>query len=683
MLYGACYYPEHWPRERWPIDAALMREAGINVVRIAEFAWSKMEPRAGEYDWSWLDEIIGLLEAHDIKVVLGTPTATPPKWLMDRHPDLYMRDAEGHARGFGNRRHYCYNHAGYRQLAAGIVERMAQRYGRHANVVAWQIDNEFGCTDTVRCYCDNCREAYQRWLQRKYGDVGKLNEAWGTVFWSHIYNCWDEVVLPAYTVFPMHNPGLHLDYMRFASDAVAEFQQVQVDVLRRLSPDKPITHNFMGYFAEVDAYRLAEPLDFASWDNYPNLHFDKKANPLNPAVQHDMTWGLKRQPFWVMEQQSGSPGGNFIFAMPKPGELRRWTYQAVAHGADAIVYFRWRTCLFGAEQYWHGLLPHDGIPGRRYEEAKRTGEELQRLSGRWLGAGAGAEVAVIRSYDNEWAMDIQPQSFGHSYMAHFKTYCRYFYDRHIPVEIVSADAPLERYRLVVVPHDMLTHPASAQALHEYAAAGGTVVLDFRAGIKRPDNRMEERTIPGAYRDLLGISVTDYGSLRQGDSRSVTLTQGAPAKEGQGGRVWYDVVELEGAEALAWYAADYFADTPAVTRHAYGGGAAYYLATEPTPALMDALMDRICAEAGVEAIAGIAAPSGVEIARRTDGHTEYLFVINHAEEPAELRLDEPLSELIEGVVVEGGVQLETNGVRVFERARKQEGRAAEDSVAAPV
>ncbi|SFB27326.1 beta-galactosidase [Cohnella sp. OV330] len=667
MRYGVCYYPEQWPKARWPIDAALMREAGVNVVRIAEFAWSKMEPRPGEFDWSWLDEIIGVLAAHGIQTVLGTPTATPPKWLMDRHPDLYMRDEKGHARGFGNRRHYCYNHAEYRRLSADIVERMAKRYGGHAHVTAWQIDNEFGCTDTIRCYCDNCRAAFQRWLKNKYGDIGTLNEAWGTVFWSHIYNEWEEIGLPAYTVFPMHNPGLHLDYMRFASDSVAEYQQVQVDVLRRESPDKPITHNFMGYFAEVDAYKLAGQLDFASWDNYPNLHFDEKADPLNPAVQHDMTWGLKRQPFWVMEQQSGSPGGNFIFAMPKPGELRRWTYQAVAHGADAILYFRWRTCLFGAEQYWHGLLPHDGIPGRRFEEAKRTGEELQRLSGRWLGAGAVAEVAVLRSYDNEWAMDIQPQSFGHRYMAHLKTYCRYFYERHIPVDIVAPDAPLGKYRLVVVPHDMLTDPAAAEALYAYASAGGTVVLDFRAGIKRPDNRMEERTIPGAYRDLLGLRVADYGSLRQADARAVTLEQGERAPEGFAGRVWYDILELEGAEAIAWYGEDFFAGTPAATRHAYGSGTAYYFATEPTQVLMAALMDRICAHAGVKPIHGISAPAGVEIARRKNGDKEYVFVLNHNEQPAALALAEPLDELIAGVKQAGEVWLEANGVLVFERA----------------
>ncbi|MFD2327935.1 beta-galactosidase [Cohnella sp. GCM10020058] len=666
MLYGVCYYPEHWPKARWTTDVALMQEAGVNVVRIAEFAWSKMEPLPGEYDWSWLDEIIGLLEAHGIRAVLGTPTATPPKWLMDRNPDLYMRDDKGQARGFGNRRHYCYNHAGYRQLSANIVERMAKRYGRHDNIVAWQIDNEFGCTDTIRCYCDNCRMAFQRWLKNKYGDIGTLNEAWGTVFWSHVYNAWGEIVLPAYTVFPMHNPGLHLDYMRFASDSVAEYQQIQVDILRRESPDKPITHNFMGYFAEVDAYKLAAQLDFASWDNYPNLHFDEKADPLNPAIQHDMTRGLKRQPFWVMEQQSGSPGGNFIFAMPKPGELRRWTYQAVAHGADAIVYFRWRTCLFGAEQYWHGLLPHDGIPGRRYEEAKQTGAELQRLSGRWLGAGSGAEVAILRSHDNEWAMDIQPQSFGHRYMAHFKTYCRYFYERHIPADLVAPDAPLGSYRLVVAPHDMLTHPAAAESIYEYAKAGGTIVLDFRAGIKQPDNRMEERTIPGAYRELLGLRVTDYGSLRQADARAVTLEQGEVAPEGFAGRVWYDILALEGAEAIAWYADDFFADTPAATRHAYGSGTAYYLATEPTPALMTALMDRICGGAGVMPIDGIAAPAGVEIARRRNGVKEYIFVLNHNEQPAQLALAEPLDELIAGVMEEGEILLEANGIRVYER-----------------
>ncbi|MFC4099003.1 beta-galactosidase [Paenibacillus xanthanilyticus] len=676
MIYGACYYPEHWPEERWPLDARLMREAGLNVARIGEFAWSKLERREGEYDFGWLDRILDVLGAEGIRVVLGTPTATPPKWLMDKHPDIYMQDYKGGVRGFGNRRHYCFNNETYHRCAQAITERLANRYGNHPSVTGWQIDNEFGCNETTRCYCERCKRAFHRWLARKYGDVDAMNESWGTVFWSQTYNDWHEVTLPGYAPFHLHNPGLALDYRRFASEAVVAFQQLQLDILKRLAPSQPATHNLMGAFNEIDGYELARNLDFVSWDSYPNLHFDATTDPSRAAAQHDMTRGLKHEPFWVMEHQSGPPGGDILFQTPKPGELRRWTYQSVAHGADAIVYFRWRTCLFGAEQFWHGILPHDGLPGRRYDEVKRTGEELRLVMPAVQGSGPGAEVAIIRSYDNEWATEIQPLRPGYSYMEHLLQYYRHFYENHIPVDIVSDETDFSRYKLIVLPHYMMTRPETAERLYAYVKAGGTAVLDYRAGSKLWNNRMDERPLPGAFRELAGIRIADYGTLRPEERLGLRSHPVAVAEAGEGdgtgeGTTWFDVIEAETAETLLRYEDDYMAGQAAATRNRYGEGRVYYIGTDPDRAVLGRLLGQAAADAGVNPIGGIIVPEGVELARRRTPDGDILFVLNHGGTAREIELTQPFDDLLEQRSVPvGKLVIEPEGVFVLATARAE-------------
>ncbi|MCM3627894.1 beta-galactosidase [Paenibacillus glycanilyticus] len=661
MKFGVCYYPEHWPEERWPLDAKLMRLAGINVVRIGEFSWSKLERREGEYSFEWLDKSLSILASEGIQVVLGTPTATPPKWIMDRHPDIYMRDNKGIVRGFGHRRHYCYNNPDYHAHVRSIVTKMAERYGGHRSVIAWQIDNEFGCTDTTRCYCQNCRTAFQQWLEDKYKDIDNLNEQWGTVFWSQIYNAFSEIELPGYTVFPLHNPGMELDFRRFSSDSAVRFQKIQLELIRSIAPNQPITHNMMGMFNEINDFDLSIELDFTSLDSYPNLMFTDKPDPRNAALALDATRGFKQSNFWVMEHQSGPPGGNLLFPTPRPGELRKWTYQSIAHGADAILYFRWRTCLFGAEQFWHGLLPHDGIPGRRYDEAARTGEELQRLLPLMEGIGSGAEVAIIRSYENEWTMEVQPQTFEHRYDRQLTAYYRHFYNSRVPVDIISDDSSFESYKLIVLPHYMMAKPGVAERLERYTAAGGTVVLDIRAGTKLWNNRMDDATLPGAFRELLGIRISDYGTLRKGETRRIAAASGETVGHGT---VWYDVIACEKAEAIAWYADDYMAGTPAATRNAVGAGNAYYFGIGADPDCMRSLMGQVCESANIVPIAGISAPEEVELARRADSTQRFIFAINHAGEELSIQLAVPMRELISDRVLEGTVVIPAYGVYVF-------------------
>jgi beta-galactosidase len=416
FYFGVDYYPEHWPEDRWSEDARLMADAGFNVVRMAEFAWSKLEPAdeakpGGErFDFNWLDRAISILYAHGIYTVLGTPTASPPAWLMLSNPELFRVRNDGRRATFGNRREYCQTNPLYHQRSTQIVSAMAEHYASHPAVIGWQIDNEFG----ERCYCPVCQAKFQGWLKVRYHTLDELNARWGTNFWSHTYNQWDEIPVPV-TTGGSPNPGLALDFARFTSDSYVAYQQIQVDILRGKCPNHFITHNFMSFGYEgLNYYDLAKTLDLVAWDNYPvGFWQPDKPDSISPALGHDTMRGLKQQNFWVMEQQAGPSGWEIISPSPRPGELRLWAYQGIAHGADSIVFFRWRTARHGTEQYWHGLLDHNGRPGRRYAEIKRMGGEIQKIGKIIEGANIHAKVAMLHSYDSRFGFQnsvMQPTS---------------------------------------------------------------------------------------------------------------------------------------------------------------------------------------------------------------------------------------------------------------------------------
>ena len=662
MYFGSAYYPEHWPEDRWETDVKMMRDAGFNVVRLAEFSWSKLERFEGKYDFTWLDKIIGMLGENGISVIMGTPTAAPPKWLMDKHSDIYMLDSKGNTRGFGSRRHYCYNNKTYQQYAAQIVKKMAEHYQNNLNVIAWQIDNEFGNCDTTRCYCDNCRAEFANWLKNKYVEIDELNKSWGTVFWSQIYNNWSEIIVPRQTSDYLHNPGTLLDFMRFSSDSVVHFQRLQVDILREIVPQHQITHNMMGVFNQIDCYNLAQELDIVSLDTYPNLNFTKDIEPIITALNHDVTRGVKKQNYWVTEHQSGAPGGNILFRTPKPGELRRWTYQSIAHGADAILYFRWRTCLFGAEEYWHGILGHDGKPNRRYEEVKQVSSELSRISGLLNETTVDAKVAIIRSYDNEWAFEVQPHMMEYSCNEHTKMYYRYFYVNNISVDIISPDSDFSNYSLIIAPNLIMSKDSMVGKLYEYVEAGGYLVMDFRAGAKEWDNTMVPLTLPGKYTELLGIEINEYGIIIKSELVGLRLVNSCDEYNGSS---WYDVINLKTAEALAFYTADYYKGNPAVSSNSYGKGKALYFGTEPDVNCIDVILKSICTECAIEPLLVIKT-EGIEVSRRIGKGKEYFFVINHNLSSRRIELDTKYHELLTNKFLEGSINIEGNDVMILER-----------------
>jgi len=661
FYFGVDYYPEQWPEERWPEDARLMVEAGINVVRLAEFAWSFLEPHPGCFDFDWLDRAISTLHQHGIQVILGTPTASAPPWVMAMLPDAYKVNEHGYRLTYGNRCEFCPTHAGYRERGRMITRAMADHYADHPAVIGWQIDNELN----GRCYCPNCQSAFQNWLRIRYGTLEKLNSAWGTAFWSHVYAEWSQIPVPVETG-GVPNPGLDLDFRRFMSDTFACFQQEQVDILRQVCPEHFITHNFMGFgFDQINYYDLAKPLDFVSWDNYPRTgwHLAKEADHAYLALGHDTTRGFKGKPFWVMEEQSGSGGWQTVGMNPRPGEMRLWTYQAIAHGADAIVYFRWRTARYGTEQFWHGVLYQHGQPGRRYAELKTIGEELKRAGERFQGAENRNQVAMLHSYDTRWAFQIQPNHNDFHYPALFTSYYKALHSRNIGVDIVPPDADLSRYRLVIAPALYILPPDAADNLRSFVQQGGLLIATARSGVKDEANAIVNRYLPGLLADVCGVEVDEY-DVQPADS-TILLELALPNRETQSAqsRLWFDVLRTTTAQPIATYQAGYFSGSPAITLNRFGQGQSIYVGTLGDDTLHDTILDWALKSVGIHAV--LAAPSGVEVIERWQGNQRLLFLLNHTSETKEAPITQPCMDLLSGTIVNEIVIMPPFGVFVLQ------------------
>lgn len=620
IFFGADYYPEHWHESRWETDAVLMEEMGIDVVRMAEFSWHKMEPREGEYHFEWLDKAIQILAAHKVSVVLGTPTAAPPAWMIEKTPEILPVDSKGIRKGFGGRHHDCQSNPVYREHIRKFVTAMAEHFKDNENVIGWQTDNELGNSHADLCMCDSCRAHFQDWLEKKYGDIDTLNTAWGNQFWSQEYNSFRQIPAPRETAAG-HNPSALLDWKRFCSDLIVDFQQLQIDIIREHCPGKFITHNCMGFSDKVSYYDLGKNLDFVSHDQYPGGYFVEEPYQYaaDLAAPLDFIRGVKNKNFWIMEQQSGITGWDLMGRAPKPGQLAMWSMQGIAHGADTIVYFRWRTCSFGTEQYWHGILPHSGKPGKRYAELKAFIADMRPHLGDIQGSMPENETAIVYSYDQNYAMTIQPQNKDLSYVDQVHRYYRALHKQNIPVDFVQDTADLSNYKLVVAPLQYIMRPALEDKYREYVENGGTLVLTMRTGVKDETNIcMTDMELPGRLGGLAGIEIPDYDCLR---SCEIQVQWGS---ESYKGRKWADEIAPATAETVAHYTSEYKTGTPAVTVNHTGKGLTYYVGTEPDEALMDRLIQELSEKAGVSAI-----PCAVEVVRRKSGNKVYIFAMNHS------------------------------------------------------
>ncbi len=629
MLIGVDYYPEHWERSDWEPHAKLMADGGFKIVRVAEFAWSKMESREGRYDFGWLDDAIRVLRTHNIQVILSTPTATPPPWLVTQHPETLAMNQDGVRMEAGGRRHYCFSSPKYRELSRRIVTAMAQHYADHPAVVGWQIDNEIG---GPHCWCDTCAKAFREWLKTRHGTLENLNKVWGTIFWGQEYFDWNEIPLPRHK-HASHSPSIRLDHQRFHSDQVVSYHDMQVEILRKLCPGKWITHNFMGFYDQVDYFTLAKRLDFVSLDYYPGskpLSFPEHSEYRNGkqlSESHDYTRSLKHKPWWIMEQRSGLTGWLDVFQSgDKPGQLRLWTYQTVAHGADAVIYFRWRTSRYGIEQYWHGVLDHHGQPGRRYQELTRVAREFAALGDRLEGSAYTAPVGILINPEARWAMSIQKGNPHFNYLGHSGQYHQAFAYHHVGVEYYQPSDDLSMCKILVAPALFLCDDRLAAKLTDYVQSGGTLVVTFRSGVKDVHNVVVNDRLPGALKHLTGCIVEEYDSLVYQETCRVE-TQAPLPKRSVKASIWCDQLRLAGAKAIARYREGLFKDSPAAAINRYGMGRVVYVGFQGDRVFYATLVKWLLSQHKL--LPSIAPSEHVEITERVKGKDRFLFVLNHA------------------------------------------------------
>lgn len=617
MNLGVCYYPEHWPEERWAEDAQQMKALGLRYVRIGEFAWSRLEPRPGLLDWAWLDRVLEVLGAAGLEVVLGTPTATPPKWLVEAHPCTHATDIHGQVRKFGSRRHYSFSSPAYRRESARIVKLIAQRYGQHPAVAGWQTDNEYGCHDTTRSYGDTDLAAFRGWLKERYGSPEALNRAWGNVFWSMEYSEFSQVELPNQTVTEA-NPAHWMDFYRFSSDQVAQYNQMQVEILRAHSPGRFITHNFMGFFPDFDHFKVGQSLDLASWDSYPlgftdqswlpdavKLRYARSGHPDIAAFNHDLYRGVGRGRWWVMEQQPGPVNWAPYNPSPAPGVVRQWTWEALAHGAETVSYFRWRQAPFAQEQMHAGLNRPDFTPDLAYFEAQEVAREIQALQPHAeLLTPRQARVAMVLDYQADWALRIQPQGASFSYQQLFFQFYSGLRQLGLDIDILAPGQPLDGYALVVVPSLPMISEAALEAFDRFE---GPILFGPRTGSKTHDFQIPAQLAPGPLAQLIPLKVVRVESMRPGLEERVQWS----------GR-WLPVERWK-----EWVESDL---TP-IAQFGDGRGAVfahkqrYYLAGWPGTELTSSLLQHLVSRASLRAVP---LPEGLRLRRRG----QVTFAFNH-------------------------------------------------------
>ncbi len=653
--YGADYNPEQWSRDVWREDMKLMREAGVNLVSVGIFGWAQLEPRPGEYDFGWLDEILGLLHENGVSACLATATASPPPWLARLHPETLPVTADGVRLMPGSRQHLCPSSPEYRAAAAALVERLARRYADHPALAAWHVGNEFGCHVSA-CYCDQSAADFRRWLRERYSDLETLNERWSTAFWSQRYSDWAEVSVPRrMPTFP--NPAQQLDFARFSSDALLACFAAERALLREITPDIPVTTNFLSLWKPVDFFAWAPQQDVISHDSYPDpLQPDTLADA---AFNYDLMRSLGGGRPWILMEQAPSAVNWRRHNGPKPpGVMRLWSYQAVARGADAVMFFQWRASAGGAEKFHSALVPHGGTDTRTWREARALGRELREL-GELRGTRVSAEVAILLDWSSWWALEQESHPSANLSLAdQLRAHYRPLWEHNIAADVLHPEAELARYKLVLVPNLYLVTERAAASLTRYVSGGGHLLMSFFSGIADENDRVLLGGYPAPFRGMLGLRIGEFWPL-SAPVEATFSSDRAPFTAG----FWADAIELDGAQAAAVYDGGDLAGVPALTRHRFGDGLACYLGTKPDKAAMSRIVVGAADEAGARPpLPGL--PPGIEAVRRTARDRSYLVLLNHRGAEADIALGAPMSDLLGESGPQERISLPARGVAVF-------------------
>jgi beta-galactosidase len=666
LLLGVDYYPDQTPERLWEEDARMIADAGLTNVRVAEFAWALMEPSEGKFDFNWLQKSVGILHKHGIAVILGTPSAAPPPWLTEKYPEVLMVTEQGMTVHPGGRRFTCPTNKAYRKLSLNIATAMAKEFANTAGVIAWQIDNEFTLQSFPRCYCKYCRAGFQEWAKEKYGSLDNLNQRWGTVFWSQNYTDWAQIPLP----MPSNgdpNPGLVLDYDRYQSYANASFAAEQVAMLRQACPQHLITTNNVGAPLDtLDMRELYRDMDFVSHDNYPEfmqMFFPANMPPESvafmTAMGHDSMRCAKGKPFLIMEEQSGKAGQSFFTPQPHPGQLRLWAFQAVAHGAMGVNYFRWDTAKFGAEEYWHGMLNHDRSKSPGFDEMVETVKAMKSLGRQALESDYVAESALSFDLDSAWALAVQPGNRKLNYREQMTTWYTAVAGANTGTDLIRLDQDLSKYKAVFAPVQYVLGSRQAENIRNYVKNGGTFIAGFRLGVKDENSRIVDMPLPGLLRDVMGVTVKDYVPVYS-EKVGVKLGSELGGADAQCA-LWADLLTPDSANVLAKYTGPYEGEA-AITVNSFGKGKAFYVGADLDPVSLARVLRTVLGMSNSKP--QIEAPNGVEVTRRRSSGKEWVFVLNHLNSAQTISLPRKYESLVGGTISGNSLSLKPYEVAVL-------------------
>ncbi|MCR5031453.1 MAG: beta-galactosidase, partial [Lachnospiraceae bacterium] len=650
ILYGGDYNPEQWPQEVRDEDMRLLSGAGVNVVTLNVFSWAKLQPSEERYDFTDLDRIVKQVTEQGMKIVMATSTAAMPAWMAHRYPDVLRKDFTGHTHKYGGRHNACPHSPTFQKYSAALAGKIAQHFQDQENIVAWHVSNEYG----GRCYCEKCEKAFRIWLRKKYGSIENLNRVWNTAFWSHTFYDWDEIVVPNAESEHLEErrsqfPSITLDFFRFSTESLLANYRAEVAAIRQFIPDAKVTTNLMGHYKEVDYRAFAPYMDFISWDNYPAAGED----PADVAMKHDLMRGLKNdRPFCLMEQTPSVSNWYTFPTLKRPGEMRAISYQAMAHGADTVMFFQMRQCRAECETFHGAFISHCGSDKTRtYQELKDLGAELKGLGSELLGSLPPSKVAILFDWENWWAMEATPGlCLDLDYLEEVKSWYRALYHYGIPTDVVGCEEDLSGYSLLIAPQLYLVKEGVADKLHSFAEKGGKVVFSTYCGLADENNNITQTGYPGELRDILGIWTEEYDCLEL--KKKDLIPDGSdPEDTGLNTFTWkgktypcqylFAISHLEGARALATYERAFYAGSPVLTENCVGKGKAYYLGTRCTPEFYEDFVKYLATERGILSEGAIRYPDDIEITERRTGGTRYVFVLNHGRKNAQLLVNERL------------------------------------------
>lgn len=657
IVYGGDYNPEQWGEDIWEEDMRLFTLAGIDIVTLNVFNWALLQPNEYTYNFEKLDKIMKLVKTHGLKVCLATSTAAHPAWMAKKYPDILRTDFNGIKRKFGGRHNSCPNSATYRKFSVALANELANRYKNYDNIVAWHISNEFG----GECFCENCEKAFRLWLKNKYKTLEELNRAWNTSFWGHTFYDWDEIVLPNMlsehfeyqrTMFQ----GISLDYRRFNSDSMLECYKAEYNVIKSITPDIPITTNLMGFYKQLDYQKWAKYMDFVSWDSYPA----NDASIASMALNHDLMRGLKGgMPFALMEQTPSVTNWLPYNSLKRPNVMRLWSYKAIAHGSDTVMFFQMRRSIGACEKFHGAVIDHVGNENTRvFREVAALGEELKQLGDKILGSRLDSEVAILFDWDNWWAVEYSAgPSCELKYIDEVLKYYTALHERNISVDIISVDDELNKYKIVIAPILYMIKGNYDEKIREYVHKGGTFITTFFSGIVNENDLVVTGGYPGKLRDIMGIWVEEIDALPKGTENTFTFDNiKYPAT------LLCDIMHLEGAEALSFYESDFYQNTPCITKNCFGDGFAYYVGTRSDSKFYNEFLKTICNERNIKPV--WETPHDVEVTKRMKDGRSYTFLLNHSNEIKTIYSENSYVDLLSRITYQKGQEIILKGKEVL-------------------